>query len=390
MCGEINCNGIPEGVKAYAAGKEQIIIGCCKVQDGYYCIWNLEHMNMVCEEWAEICDLRKIIHEVRHISFNVVSERQLARTALNNLKKDAPFNECQRFPWRKVYVNLSCGIYATLWENLLSALDFKDREAEKEMKYGKPKIASDEDHHSRNEYSLDDAKTQFRNNIKKFINELCKRNEMFDRIKFEAEYNLTWCLGPCPQEPKPSDPEDPEVRDFSSLMKALKNLDLNPRDFEVFGPSDIKKGDFGCSRQTQELGPGLEGVKFPKGSKYVHVFTSGEYSKCLDINEQVSGYTYNIETGKLIGPRDLKSNSIEFKKDFKKFVESSDVEDIMWRIYNDIPINNKWPNSKAKFNFSKRSEKNKVPSYAEVVSSGSRESEYSIVGNKSSSEDVEE
>jgi hypothetical protein len=372
MCNLKNCNGVPAG--EWARRKDGFsYIGCCKQDIGYYCVWSLEHKTMVCEEWAELCDLRSVLHSVRHIAFNVVQERQTARTALNNLKKSAPFSMCKRFPWDAVYVNLSCGVYANLWENILGALDFKDREIEKEMKFRR--VDTNETHHERNEYTLDDAKTQFRNSMKKFQNELCKRSEAFDRERFEVEYSLKWCKGSCPKGPDGdgSDDDDgdyplpPPRVTYGDLMKELVKLGFEPSDYEVFQPSDMKRNNFRCNRDTQELGPGLKKVKIPRDVDSVFVFTSGEYSKCSDTNSHVSGYVFDVKTKQLDGPRDLKQYSLS--SDYNESdiwddeVISEKFEEMMEKY---LRMKNRYPNSALKKNKEKE-----IRTYAKVVASGS-------------------
>jgi len=253
-------------------------------------------MTLTCEEWVELCDLYNVIRQVSHITFNVVAERQRARNALNNLRREAPFNECRRFPWRKIYVNLSCSVYGTLFQNLLGALDYKDRETEKELRYGNNHKQDDKDQNSSSNSSIDDAKTAYRNNLKNIQNELCKKNELYDRIRFETKYNLQWCEGPCPREPgyvPPTKPEEPPKvqRTYGDLMAKLTDKGLTPSDFNVFTEADMAKG-FACGRPVQKLGDTLKDKKIPVDIGNVYVFTAGEYTKCGQLGENVKGYIY--------------------------------------------------------------------------------------------------
>lgn len=296
---------------------DQVIKGCCIVKDGYYCIWNLNHMTLVCEEWAELCDLYNVLRQISHITFNVVSERQRARNALNNLKREAPFSECKRFPWRKTYVNISCSIYGTLFQNILGALDYKDRETEKELRYGKDREQKDPDQTASASSSIDDAKTAYRNNIKGLLNELCKKNEIYDRIKFETKYDLRWCDGPCPTEPNvenppggepPKQPENPDSKTYGRIMKHLEERGLEPEDYSVFTEEQMKTNRFECNKSLQRLGPALEKNILPTGAFQIYVFTTGEYSKCGSENP-MKGFVYNPTIDTFTGETVLKPNA---------------------------------------------------------------------------------
>lgn len=297
------------------ASPDQVIKGCCIVKEGYYCVWDINHMTLVCEEWSELCDLYNVLRQISHITFNVVAERQRARNALNNLKREAPFGECKRFPWRKTYVNISCSVYGTLFQNILGALDYKDRETEKELRYGKEREQKDPDQTASASSSIDDAKTAYRNNIKGLMNELCKKNEIYDRIKFETKYNLQWCEGPCPTEPgievppgggPPKIPEDPTLKSYGDIMRHLKSRGLDVEDFNVFTENDMKTNRFACGKDLQRLGPTLEKNKLPKDVSNVYVFTTGEYSKCGDPLSPTRGYIYRPATDSLFGETELR------------------------------------------------------------------------------------
>lgn len=293
---------------------DQVIKGCCIVKEGYYCVWDINHMTLVCEEWAELCDLYNVLRQVSHITFNVVAERQRARNALNNLKRDAPFGECKRFPWRKTFVNISCSVYGTLFQNVLGALDYKDRETEKELRYGKDREQKDPDQTASSSSSIDDAKTSFRNNIKSLLNELCKKNEIYDRIKFETKYNLQWCEGPCPTEPgvevppgggPPKTPDD-QTKSYGDIMRHLKSRGLDAEDFNVFTEADMLTNRFVCGKELQRLGQTLEKNKLPKDVSNVYVFTTGEYSKCGDPLSPTRGYIYRPASDSLFGETELR------------------------------------------------------------------------------------
>lgn len=301
---------------------DQVLKGCCVVKEGYYCIWDLNHMTLVCEEWSELCDLYNVLRQISHITFNVVAERQRARNALNNLKRDAPFNECKRFPWRKTFVNISCSVYGTLFQNILGALDYKDRETEKELRYGKEREQKDADQTASSNSSIDDAKTAYRNNIKSLLNELCKKNEIYDRIKFETKYNLQWCDGPCPTEPgvvvppgdgtpKPPDNPNPTPKTYGDIMRQLKSRGLDVEDFNVFTEADMKSNRFTCGKELQRLGTTLETNKLPDGVENVYVFTTGEYSKCGDPLSPTKGYIYRVGSGSLFGETELRVSSLD-------------------------------------------------------------------------------
>jgi hypothetical protein len=273
-------------------------------------------MTLACEEWVELCDLYNVIRQISHITFNVVAERQRARNTLNNMKREAPFHECKRFPWRKTYVNISCSVYGTLFQNLLGALDYKDRETEKELRYGNNNKQDDGNQTSSSNSSIDDAKTAYRNNLKNIQNEICKRNEVFDRIKFETKYDLTWCIGNCPTEPgAPTNPppppptipptNPPNTRTYGNLMDHLKERGLRPEDYSVFSEEDIKKGDFKCGRTLQTLGDTLKDKQIPEGTANVYVFTSGEYLNCGDSTNPTRGFIYRPEPNLLHGETNL-------------------------------------------------------------------------------------
>jgi hypothetical protein len=306
----------------YVNSPDQVIKGCCIVKEGYYCIWDLNHMTLVCEEWTELCDLYNVLRQVSHITFNVVSERQRARNALNNLKREAPFGECRRFPWRKTFVNVSCSIYGTLFQNVLGALDYKDRETEKELRYGKDREQKDPDQTASSGSSLDDAKTSFRNNLKSLLNELCKKNEIYDRIKFETKYGLQWCEGPCPTEPgvenppggtpPPNTPDNPTGKTYGDIMRHLRSRGLDAEDFNVFTEADILAGRFVCGKELQRLGPTLEKNLLPKDVSNVYVFTTGEYSKCGDPINPTRGYIYRPGSDSLMGETELRVSPTTF------------------------------------------------------------------------------
>jgi len=294
-------------------------IGCCSFVEGYYCIWTLDHSVMECEEWAELCDLRSVIHTVSHITFNVVAERGRARTALSNLKRLAPFGECKRFPYRKTYVNLSCSVYSLLLQDILASLDYKDRETEKELRYGSGHKQDDKDQTSSGSSSMDDSKTRFRNTVVKLQNALCKRDEVYDRQRFESKYDLRWCAGSCPKEGDeeggPGGPDPPSVPRYGDIMDALKKAGMNPNDFNVFGLFDSVKNDFDCDRQTQRLGPSMRNVKILPGALDIFIFASAEYAECGDSGTAVDGFVYHKITKRLEGPIDLKKYGKEFREE---------------------------------------------------------------------------
>jgi len=312
-------------------------IGCCSFVEGYYCIWTLDHSVMECEEWAELCDLRSIIHTISHITFNVVAERGRARTALSNLKRSAPFGECMRFPYRKTYVNLSCSVYSLLLQDILASLDYKDRETEKELRYGSGHKQDDKDQTSSGSSSMDDSKTRFRNTVVKLQNALCKRDEVYDRQRFESKYDLRWCKGKCPSEgdgsDQPGDPNLPKVPVYGDLMDALKNEGMNPNDFNVFGLFDSVKNDFECNRQTQRLGPSMRNVKILPGALDIFIFASAEYAECGDDGTAVDGFVYHKITKRLEGPIDLKKYGKEVRE---RIYESVLLDRNQWETITDL------------------------------------------------------
>lgn len=334
---------------------DQIIKGCCDLQDGFYCIWDLNHMALACEEWVELCELYNIIRQISHIAFNVVAERARARNTLNNMRRDSPFSECKRFPWRKTYVNISCSVYGTVFQNLLGALDYKDRETEKEMRYGANHKQDDANQTNSASSSIDDAKTSFRNNLKNLMNELCKKNEIYDRIKFETKYVLKWCVGPCPTEPNvpgttpppnnpppnvpppnvpPQPPPGNQRFTYGNLMDALKARGLDPDSFNVFTESDMIQNRFMCNRDLVRLSSTLSDKLLPAGAANIYVFTTGEYSKCTDTLDPTNGYFYRGTTGILSEEMALRPTVYtEAYNDYDKFIGKVDVAGIVREMF---------------------------------------------------------
>jgi gas vesicle protein len=328
MC--VNCSGYASPYYVPSSPLGGYPVGCCSLVKGYYCIWTLDHATMECEEWPELCDLRSVLQTMSSITFNVVSERARARTALTNLKRDAPFAECKRFPWRKTFVNISCSVYSSLLQDLLLSLDYKDRETEKELKYGSNHKQDDKDQTSSMNSSLDDSKTRFRNTLIKFQNALCKKDEVYDRVKFEKKYNLEWCIGECPTEPGSSKPPNvplpPDSKTYGDMMVALKKKSLDPTNFSVFKPEDMEKNDFQCKRETQTLGPGMADVKLPYYAVKVFLFARGEYAECEDSGAEVQGYVYDKSTGAIEGPMDLKKYGKNPVQNSRSDVANNDLQ----------------------------------------------------------------
>jgi len=269
---------------------------CCKIVLGYYCFYDLKAQTLECEEWAEVCDFRKVWRVLKYTNFSIQSKRDDALNALSNLKVEAPFSEVVRFMDNKAYINLSCGAYSDTLRQISEALNYKEREKEKQSR-NNPSKTEPEVSNASQTYSFDDALHAFHKGVESLNQYLCKREEVYNRKTFEVKYGLKWCPGK-PKPPVIIDPTDigtgsSTQRTFRDLKVAISNIGLQPESF-LFLKSTPEK--LFCGKTPTTLASQSESERLQNVDFYI-LFTGNSYSSCSDsrdMNVVVYGVKDNI------------------------------------------------------------------------------------------------
>jgi len=123
--------------------------------------------------WYNVKELSKAIREIRNINFSIVEKRQQALQRLGNLPSDAPYDRDRRFPGAGYYVCEGVGDWNRKIQQLKSALSFKSHDKDEKTKTDQPKSA------------IDDASQAFWNATGDIINQIIRKDDLFDRRGFE-------------------------------------------------------------------------------------------------------------------------------------------------------------------------------------------------------------
>lgn len=279
----------------------------CEIILGFYCFYDTVARSMECEEWPELCDLRKIVRTLKYTNFSVQSQRDTALSSIAALKVDAPFSLEVRFPDDKLYVNISCGAYSEILRQIAESLNFKDRETEVQSRYN-PSKADPENQASRQKFGFDDALHAFHKGVEQVNRLLCTREEVYSRESFEKKYGLLWSPGrprgptytdPCKdRRPPPPPPEKPPPSDkdtFAAAKYALRREGLDPHSFEFFADADMNSNPK-CNAKTLTF-TDVNDDTTPVGVDRMYFFTPSEYAKCG--SGPVQAYAYSRLTGTL-------------------------------------------------------------------------------------------
>jgi len=128
--------------------------------------------------WYEVRTLMKEIAALRKINFSIVEQRQQALERLNNIESEAPFGE-MRFPNDAFYVCEVIGDWSRKFQQLKSALSYKDREI---RNLGPGKETNVHENPSQNQ---NDAQQAFWNATTSILDQLKRGDGVIDRAEFE-------------------------------------------------------------------------------------------------------------------------------------------------------------------------------------------------------------
>lgn len=310
----------PISVKTISSGmcrscSVSVTAGCCVKAGGYYCFYDLRDRAMECEDWAELCDLRKLLRQMKFSNFSIGSVRQAHFRALENLKVDAPFSETSRFPPSRVYVNISCSRYSDLFRQVSSALSYKERDREVDRRVGTH--TADQDKPGSN-LPQQDSSVSFYQAVESLIGELCKRVEVYDQVGFERKYQLKWCPSGHPPPDGPpdgghDDPVDPPEWTWVQLREAIVDLSLDPDDYRYVSqfPSYLVCG------KTPSVLPASGTVPTTPSARIV-MFTMADYNRC-SISSKMDVLVFDEFTGvvskqKMSGGDSLRQRRAEASK----------------------------------------------------------------------------
>lgn len=81
--------------------------------------------------WYNYRDLQTALNFVRFKSFTVKASRDIIRATLENVRQVNPFTKDDRFPDTGVYIDMNHSVPNAYLTQILSALDFADRQNEK-------------------------------------------------------------------------------------------------------------------------------------------------------------------------------------------------------------------------------------------------------------------
>jgi hypothetical protein len=125
------------------------------------------------------------ISALRKINFSIVEQRQQALERINSLHSETLFSRTQRFPDDELYVCELLGDWARKFQQLKSALSFKERDLRnREGATSKDTNVSDQ--------PQSDAQQAFWNSTTAILDEIHRLDEVYDRLKFEGFFKLNW------------------------------------------------------------------------------------------------------------------------------------------------------------------------------------------------------
>jgi len=122
---------------------------------------------------------------IRRINFSIVEARQQALEKLNSMPiVDRPFGMGQRFPANDFLISEAIGDWSRKFQQLRSALSFKERHKEVSLKTNELPSSTDA--------SFNDAQQAFSNATTNIIDQLVRCDGVYDQERFETFYGLIW------------------------------------------------------------------------------------------------------------------------------------------------------------------------------------------------------
>lgn len=153
--------------------------------------WHNEALLLSDHQWVNWGTFLHILNSFKYKQYSVAANRDEMRNQLANLTTSAPFSDTTRFP-DSIYIDLNHSVPNNLMRQMLSALDFKDRQAEKGR-------AEPDALQTRMFSNLEDAKTAFYRALFQFVDiggqypiERMYIVGIFTRGSFERVYELVW------------------------------------------------------------------------------------------------------------------------------------------------------------------------------------------------------
>lgn len=136
--------------------------------------------------WYDVEQLIDEITALRRINFSIVESRQQALERLNNIPVHHPFAGALRFPLDKVFVCELNGDWARKFQQLKSALSFKERDKEVVKHQSMPPQKGE------NLDAPSDSHQAFWNSTTAILDQLTRLDGCFDRETFERHFSLDW------------------------------------------------------------------------------------------------------------------------------------------------------------------------------------------------------
>lgn len=136
--------------------------------------------------WYDLKQLLSMVHQLRKINFAIVEQRQQALERINSLVTICPFGDTQQFDADHLYVCEMLGDWPRKFQQLKSALSFKERDL-------RTIVPRQEQSNSNVEVgSVSDAQQAFWNATTSILDELIRLDHVYSRESFEEYLNLDW------------------------------------------------------------------------------------------------------------------------------------------------------------------------------------------------------
>jgi len=136
--------------------------------------------------WYDLDVFLREINSLRKINFSITEQRAQALERFNNMPERVPFDLGDRFEKRGIFVCELSGDWARKFQQLKSALSYKDRDL-RSFNVKDEKLAGD--HTAAN---VSDAQQAFWNATTAMLDQLIRQDYVWDRKRFEAHFHLTW------------------------------------------------------------------------------------------------------------------------------------------------------------------------------------------------------
>ncbi|UCR92483.1 MAG: polyprotein [Apis iflavirus 1] len=143
-----------------------------------YSNWTSQLDVFECSSWYEQSALLRTLNRIRQINFAIQEQRTEAFAMLNNLNTCAPFARDKQFANGKNFICEDIGDFPQKLMKLRMALSFKEKDKDSESKA------------IRNGYN--DTILSFYNIINSIIQEIREGHYVYNRDKFEKEFNVSW------------------------------------------------------------------------------------------------------------------------------------------------------------------------------------------------------